>query len=134
MSYKITDKCKGCDDCAQICPVMAITGEMKEQHEIDPNRCIECGACSLVCEYEGILDPEGKACKFVPKENRKKPVVDTKACDGCGICVEECPTFCLGITPREDGVGGYSSLTDPELCHGCGVCERHCPIAAIKLK
>ena len=56
MSHKITDKCKGCDDCAEICPVRAITGEMKEMHEIDPNRCIDCGACCNVCEYESIRD------------------------------------------------------------------------------
>ena len=56
MAYKITDKCNGCDDCAQLCPVRAISGEMKEQHEIDPNRCIDCGACCHICEYESILD------------------------------------------------------------------------------
>ena len=135
MSYKITDRCKGCDDCAQICPVMAITGEMKEKHEIDPNRCIDCGACSHVCEYEGILDENGKACKFLPKEQWKKPVVDTKLCDGCGICAEECPVYCLEIVPGEENpLHSISVLKDPEVCHGCGVCERHCPIGAIKMK
>lgn len=135
MAYKITDRCKGCDDCAQICPVMAISGEMKEQHEIDPNRCIDCGACSHVCEYEGILDNEGKACKFVPREQWKKPVVDPKICDGCGICVEECPTFCLEVQQTEPGsIRSISVLVDPDVCHGCGICERHCPVAAIKLK
>ena len=128
MAYKITDRCKGCDDCAQICPVMAISGEMKEPHQIDPNRCIDCGACSHVCEYEGILDSEGKACKFIPKEKWKKPVVDTKLCDGCGICVEECPAYCLEL------VDGVSTLTDTEKCHACGMCEKHCPIQAITMK
>ena len=54
MAYKITDKCNGCDDCAQLCPVRAISGEMKEQHEIDPNRCIDCGTCAGVCPSEAI--------------------------------------------------------------------------------
>lgn len=135
MAYKVSDRCKGCDDCAQICPVMAISGDMKEQHEIDPNRCIDCGACSQVCEYEVILDSEGKACKFVPKEQWKKPVVDTNVCDGCGICAEECPTFCLEVEPAEEGaIHSVSVLARPDDCHGCGVCVRHCPIAAIKLK
>ena len=135
MAYKITDKCNGCDDCAQLCPVRAISGEMKEQHEIDPNRCIDCGACSHICEYESILDNEGKACKFIPKEQWKKPVVDTKLCDGCGICAEECPVYCLEIVPGEENpLHSISVLKDPEVCHGCGVCERHCPIGAIKMK
>ena len=128
MAYKITDRCKGCDDCAQICPVMAIAGEMKEKHEIDPNRCIDCGACSIVCEYEGILDTKGKPCKFVPEDKRKKPAVDEKSCDGCGLCAEECPVSCLEI------INGISTLVNPEACHGCGVCERRCPIEAVKLK
>ncbi len=55
MAYKITDKCNGCDDCAQLCPVRAISGEMKEQHEIDPNRCIDCGSCYKECPHHAIF-------------------------------------------------------------------------------
>lgn len=135
MAYKITDKCNGCDDCAQLCPVRAISGEMKEQHEIDPNRCIDCGACSHICEYESILDNEGKACKCIPKEQWKKPFVDTTVCDGCGICEEDCPAYCIDIIPNEKNpIHNVSFLARPEDCHGCGVCERHCPIDAITMK
>lgn len=128
MAYKTSDKCKGCDECAQICPVRAVSGEMKELHEIDPNRCIDCGACSKVCEYQSIHDNEGKLCKFVPKEQWKKPVVDANLCNGCGLCVEDCPAYCMDI------VDGVSVLVDAEVCHGCGVCERRCPVQAISLK
>ena len=128
MAYSITNKCEGCDDCKTVCPVMAINGEMKEQHEIDPNRCIECGACGRVCEKEGILDPDGNPCKFVPREKWQKPVVDEKVCDGCGLCVEDCPEYCLAIE------NGISVLADKDACHGCGICVRRCPIEAIKLK
>jgi len=136
MAYKVTDKCKGCDECAQICPTKASSGEMKEKHEIDPNRCIDCGACVNVCEYEALVDQFGKACKYTPKEKWKKPVVDEALCDGCSICVEECPANCLEIIiPEGKGEAhGVSHLTDTELCHGCGMCERHCPIEAITLK
>lgn len=99
MSHKITDKCKGCDDCAEICPVRAITGEMKEMHEIDPNRCIDCGACCNVCEYESIRDQFDRPTKYTPKENWKKPVIDAKLCNGCSLCVEDCPAYALEITP-----------------------------------
>lgn len=128
MAYKVTDKCDGCDECAQICPMAASSGNMKEKHEIDPNRCIDCGACKNVCEYEALLDENGVRCKYTPKEKWKKPSVDTNLCDGCGICAEECPAYCLEI------VDGVSTLTDTELCHGCGMCEKHCPIRAITMK
>ena len=101
----------------------------------DPNRCIDCGACSHICEYESILDNEGKACKFIPKEQWKKPVVDTTVCDGCGICEEDCPAYCIDIIPNEKNpIHNVSFLARPDDCHGCGVCERHCPIDAISMK
>ena len=135
MSYKITERCKGCDDCSQICPVRAISGEMKEQHEINPDRCISCGACSRVCEYESILDDNGKACKFVPVEKRKKPVFDNGMCTGCGICVEVCPSYCLEISrPKEQGdTKTYAVLVRADDCISCGHCVENCPIMAVKI-
>lgn len=136
MSHKITDKCKGCDDCAEICPVRAISGEMKEQHEIDPNRCIDCGACCNVCEYESILDQFGKPSKYIPKEQWKKPVIDTALCNGCSVCIEECPTYSLELSlPTAVGDHNvYSHLARPDDCNSCGFCVRHCPVGAIELK
>lgn len=135
MAYKITERCKGCDDCNQICPVMAISGEMKEQHEINPHRCIECGACSRVCEYESVLDPQGKACKFVPAEKRKKPVFDNELCTGCSLCVENCPSYCLEISePKERGdIKTFAVMVRPDDCISCGLCEKNCPIMAVKM-
>ncbi len=133
MAFKITDKCHGCDDCAQLCPVRAISGDMKEQHEIDPERCIECRACLHICEYESILDADGKAGKYIPREEWKKPVIDTALCNGCGLCVEDCPAYCLELIPGEDGFRHVSSLCLPDDCHSCGVCVRHCPVGAVKI-
>ena len=136
MSHKITDKCKGCDDCAEICRVRAITGEMKEMHEIDPNRCIDCGACCNVCEYESIRDQFDRPTKYTPKENWKKPVIDAKLCNGCSLCVEDCPAYALEITPPEQpgDVHHSSVLARPDDCNACGMCERRCPVGAISMK
>ena len=72
MAYKITDKCKGCEDCVKVCTRKAISGEMKKQHTIDPALCDDCGECNGICEYESILDNRGKRCKYIPPEKRGK--------------------------------------------------------------
>ena len=54
LQYVITDKCRGCTACARVCPAGAITGEVKQQHQIDPNKCLKCGACMEKCRFGAI--------------------------------------------------------------------------------
>ena len=54
-TLKITDACKGCTKCARNCPVGAITGEKKQKHVIDVNKCIKCGACIDGCPFKAIV-------------------------------------------------------------------------------
>ncbi len=54
ISFKITDKCKGCGACARKCPVGAISGEKKKMHEIDPAVCIKCGKCEESCKFDAV--------------------------------------------------------------------------------
>ena len=45
LTYSIDpDKCKGCTLCSRVCPAGAITGTVKLPHEIDPHKCLKCGA------------------------------------------------------------------------------------------
>lgn len=46
--------CKGCTVCVRKCPVGAITGERKQPHHIDPDKCIRCGACVDACKFNAI--------------------------------------------------------------------------------
>lgn len=46
--------CRGCTLCKRVCPVGAINGEVKKAHEIDPLKCIKCGACAGACKFKAI--------------------------------------------------------------------------------
>lgn len=55
LTFTITDKCTGCTLCSRKCPVNAIKGELKKQHEIDQDVCIKCGKCEETCKFNAIL-------------------------------------------------------------------------------
>lgn len=60
MAMVVTDNCRGCrfTDCVTVCPVDCFWGDA-EQLYIDPDTCIDCGACVPECPVEAIhLDVE----------------------------------------------------------------------------
>ena len=65
MAWVITRLCRDCVDqaCVDVCPVECIyayTGDDKErfpnQLYIDPDECIDCGACEPECPWEAIFE------------------------------------------------------------------------------
>lgn len=55
LTLKITDKCRGCTACARVCPVGAISGEVRQQHSIDPEKCTKCETCIEKCRFDAIV-------------------------------------------------------------------------------
>jgi len=48
-------KCTGCMLCARNCSVQAISGEKKQPHSIELEKCIKCGACAEVCRFDAVI-------------------------------------------------------------------------------
>lgn len=57
LGYSIdAELCKGCSKCSRVCPVGAITGEIKKPYRIDSEKCIKCGACVSSCPFKAIKE------------------------------------------------------------------------------
>ena len=85
MTFVVTDNCKGCrfTDCVAVCPVECFHGD-DEMLYIDPEECIDCGACVPECPVEAIYDeaqlPDDKSQWLQLNADRAKdlPVVAEK--------------------------------------------------------
>lgn len=55
LTFEIKDDCRGCTLCSRMCPVRAITGETKQMHVIDQDKCTKCGTCLTVCKFGSIV-------------------------------------------------------------------------------
>lgn len=52
--YQINENCKGCTACARVCSTKAISGNLRERHSIDIEKCVKCGACYTTCKFSAI--------------------------------------------------------------------------------
>ncbi len=52
------------------------------------------------------------------------PVINAFRCDGCGVCLGQCPAQIMGLI---NGKAAYLQM----LCEECGICAEACPIGAI---
>ena len=69
MTYVITQPCIGVKDasCVDVCPVDCIhAAEEDEQYFIDPDLCIDCGACLPVCPVKAIFEDHAVPAEWKP--------------------------------------------------------------------
>lgn len=83
--------------------------------KLDPEACVGCGVCTLVCPHRVFEADHGKV-----------RIVDQNGCMECGACVKNCPTGALSVTP---GVGCAAYIIqvwikgkEKASCGGPGCC------------
>lgn len=54
--------------------------------------------------------------------------IDRDKCDGCGVCVEVCPTDALRLDEDKKAYIKYDE------CWYCGCCQLECPRKAVTLR
>jgi len=54
VKYVIDDACTGCTNCAKVCPTDAIPYTPYQVHNIDNEKCVQCGLCIEACSFEAI--------------------------------------------------------------------------------
>lgn len=56
MAHVVTEPCRGCKytDCVVVCPCECFYGDA-DQLYIDPDDCIDCGACEAECPVSAIF-------------------------------------------------------------------------------
>lgn len=59
---------------------------------------------------------------------RKIINIDEEKCDGCGLCIPNCPEGALQI------IDGKAMLVSDIFCDGLGACLGHCPQGAINIE
>jgi ferredoxin len=60
--------------------------------------------------------------------NRKIIKIDEAKCNGCGLCIPNCPEGALQV------IDGKARLISDLFCDGLGACIGHCPQGAIRIE
>ncbi|OPZ76907.1 MAG: Ferredoxin-2 [Alphaproteobacteria bacterium ADurb.Bin438] len=75
MPSVVSDKCKKCYSCVEVCPVDAFReSDDSEMLVISPEVCIDCGVCIAECP-EGAIHADGEADDKWVKFNEEKAAV-----------------------------------------------------------
>ena len=84
MTHVVTSACVGhkYQDCVAVCPVDAFR-ELETYLVIDPDDCIDCGACIPECPVEAIFAEEDVPEELIEwVEKNEKEAIDAPLADG----------------------------------------------------
>lgn len=54
-------------------------------------------------------------------------IIELEKCEGCGDCVDECPTEAISMVNEK-------AVVEEEACSDCGACVDVCPTDAISME
>ena len=74
--------------------------------EIDEEKCVKCGKCAEVCQFNALAFVKGKV------------IVFPELCHGCGNCALACPADAIGEKGREVGVVEKGTGKGINFIHG----------------
>ena len=61
MGYEVvvdSEKCEGCEECVEVCPVGVFEMEDEKSVPVNAEECLGCESCIEVCEHEAITVTE----------------------------------------------------------------------------
>ena len=119
-------ECNGCRICELFCsffhervlnPKKARLRVLRSEPGVDePIACRHCEepVCANACPVEAIRKIRKTGMVFV----------DSKKCNGCGICIDACPYEAMFF---------HSDKQVAINCTLCGLCVKHCPVQCLKI-
>ena len=57
-----SEKCAGCGRCVEVCPQEVFEMQDRKAAVVDRDRCMECGACAMNCDFGALAVNAGVGC------------------------------------------------------------------------
>ena len=115
--------CSGFGDCVQACEFGALS-IVKGVAVIDPEKCLDCGACISACPKGLIIEIPYKAASRPACVNPEKGKAAMASCGSSCIVCKKCEKDCTEEAIKLDK--GYPEI-DYRKCTNCGKCKESCP-------